>query len=630
MLIYKSTKDKFLNSVFNDTISDEIYKNYLKKIGHTTQSEIKSWNNSMQFMYKVLETNEIPDNCGIAIEFKIPFTNKRIDFLISGVNENKSSSAIIIELKQWDTIEKVEGKDGIVKTFLGKGLNETTHPSYQVWSYYNLLKDFNENVQSENIQLHPCVYLHNLDLNKNKDLIDNIYSYYISKAPVYTKGDIYKLRDFIKKFIKYGDNKNILYKLDSGKIKPSKFLQDSLTNLLKGNQEFTLIDDQKIAYEEIFLKAQKSKIDNKKRVIIVRGGPGTGKSVIAINLLVNLINKSLVTFYVSKNSAPRNVYSTILKKSFTKNHIDNLFKGSGWFYNLNKNLFDVLIVDEAHRLNEKSGFLKNLGENQIKEIIYASRCSVFFIDENQKVDLHDIGNESEIRKYAELYKSQIINFELKSQFRCGGSDGYISWIDDLLQIKETANYNYFDKIYDIKIFDNPNNLKKAIFEKNKINNKARLLAGYCWDWAKENRNKTTVPDIAIPEFNFSMSWNLGNTSTWAIDKESVNEIGCIHTSQGLEFDYVGVIIGDDLRYENNNIITDFTKRAKTDQSLKGIKKMYKENPKKALKIADQIIKNTYRTLLTRGQKGCYIYCTDKNLSNYFKKKLNLIKKNELM
>ena len=112
-----------------------------------------------------------------------------------------------------------------------------------------------------------------------------------------------------------------------------------------------------------------------------------------------------------------------------------------------------------------------------------------------------------------------------------------------------------------------------------------------------------------------MSWNLGNSQTWAIDQNSINAIGCIHTCQGLEFDYVGVIIGDDLRYENDQIVTDYTKRAKTNQSLKGINRM---NPITAKRVADSLIKNTYRTLMTRGMKGCYVYCTDKKLEEYFK------------
>ena len=208
--------------------------------------------------------------------------------------------------------------------------------------------------------------------------------------------------------------------------------------------------------------------------------------------------------------------------------------------------------------------------------------------------------------------------ELKSQFRCDGSDGYLAWLDNTLEIRETANYDLDDK-YDFKVFDNPNELRKAIMEKNKINNKSRLVAGYCWNWISDGKNKSDIYDIEIPEYDFGMSWNLGNSKTWAIDEASINEVGCIHTCQGLEFDYVGVIIGDDLRYENNHIVTDYKKRAKTDQSLKGINKIAKEDGyEEAEKIADTIIKNTYKTLMTRGMKGCYVYCTNKELEKYLK------------
>ncbi|MEG0240252.1 MAG: DNA/RNA helicase domain-containing protein, partial [Anaerorhabdus sp.] len=149
-----------------------------------------------------------------------------------------------------------------------------------------------------------------------------------------------------------------------------------------------------------------------------------------------------------------------------------------------------------------------------------------------------------------------------------------------------------------------------------INNKSRIVAGYCWDWNKNTRKDTGIFDITIPEHNFGMSWNLDNTQTWAIDEESVHEAGCIHTCQGLEFDYVGVIIGDDLKFEDGHIVTDFTKRAKTDQSLRGIKKLYQENPEEALRLTDSIIKNTYRTLMTRGMKGCYVYYKNGSINRY--------------
>ena len=163
-------------------------------------------------------------------------------------------------------------------------------------------------------------------------------------------------------------------------------------------------------------------------------------------------------------------------------------------------------------------------------------------------------------------------------------------------------------------------MRKAIEDKNKVNNKSRLVAGYCWNWPTGNtRNDTNFHEITIPEHNFEISWNLDGGEAFAIGENSINEAGCIHTVQGLEFDYVGVIIGDDIRYENGHILTDYTKRAKTDTSLNGIKKLANEQGQdKANIIADAIIKNTYRTLMTRGMKGCYIYCTDSQLSTYFK------------
>ncbi|MFQ9246953.1 MAG: DUF2075 domain-containing protein [Clostridium paraputrificum] len=344
-----------------------------------------------------------------------------------------------------------------------------------------------------------------------------------------------------------------------------------------------------------------------------------------MNLLVKLNSAGYVTQYVSKNSAPREVYQVKLKGNYTQKYIGSLFKGSGCFIDSQKDEIDVLLVDEAHRLNEKSGIFKNKGENQIKEIINSAKLSVFFIDEEQRVTLSDIGYIDEIRRLAKEAGANVIEDELTAQFRCNGSDGYLNWIDDVLELKNTANFDGFDFDYEIEVVDNPSEMREKILEKNKVNNKARLLAGYCWDWiSKGNYNNY---DIVFPEYNFKMKWNLTSKEPWAIGKNSVNEIGCIHTCQGLEFDYVGVIIGEDLRYENNRVISDFSKRAKTDQSLKGIKKLYKNDKEKALEKADEIIKNTYRVLMTRGMKGCYIYCVDKELQKYIKDRINNMTKN---
>lgn len=620
MIVYEATKQEFMEHVERDEIAVKIYESYKDKIGRTAENEINSWNNSMNYMYKVLNTPIIPKESGIAIEYKIPASSRRIDFMLSGLDEADRNAVIIIELKQWDKVEAITDKDGVIKTpYTGRQL--TAHPSYQAWSYAQLISEYNESVQNEGVCLYPCAYLHNYFTKENDPLTHEVYMNYIEKAPVYSKGDVFKLREFITKYIRKPDHKKTLYIIENGKIRPSKSLQDSLVRMLDGNQEFIMIDDQKVVFETALEMARNSYRYGKKQVLIVEGGPGTGKSVLAINLLVKLTSEDMVCQYVTKNSAPREVYSQKLQSNYSKTYIDNLFKGSGVFYESEKSEFDVLIVDEAHRLGEKSGLFKNKGENQTKEIINASKFSVFFIDEYQKISTSDFGSKCDIIKFALSNKVQVVEMKLESQFRCNGSDGYLSWLDDVLEIGNTANFDGFEFDYDFRIVDDPNYLRELIVEKNKINNKARLVAGYCWDWITDGKTDSNIFDISIEKHNFNMSWNLSNT-TWAIDRDSVNQVGCIHTSQGLEFDYVGVIIGNDMRYEGERIITDFTKRAKTDKSLNGIKKMYKENKDDALKVADQIIKNTYRTLMSRGQKGCYVHCVDERLRDYLKERLN--------
>lgn len=620
MLVYEGLKSDFLLSVENDTIATEIENTILEKMGrHTGKSEFESWMNSMEYMYKVLNDNMIPENAGVAIEYNIPQTAKRVDFMISGYDDKNKPGMVIIELKQWQKLEKVDDT-ALVNTFTGHANRNVVHPSYQAWSYAQLISDYNTNVQDENIDLKPCSYLHNYVRKDNDPIDDSQYNAFTFAAPAFTRGQVFDLRAFIKKTVKYGDDKEILYLVDRGKIKPSKSLQNAIASMIKGNPEFIMIDEQRVVYEEVIQLSEQCQKDKKKRTIICEGGPGTGKSVIAIQLLSELTQRNQFVQYVSKNSAPRNVYSFKLKKSKLISGVDNMFKSSGSFTEVGDNVINTLLVDEAHRLNAKSGMFYNKGENQIKEIIHSSLCSVFFIDESQRVTMKDIGSTDEIRKWAKEEGSEVYEMKLVSQFRCNGSNGYLAWIDDVLQIRETANFNLEGLDFDIKVFDSPQEVYDAIVEKNNINKKSRLLAGYCWEWPTKHRNDTNYHDIKIGDFE--ISWNLNNGKEYAIDENSIHEAGCIHTTQGLEFDYVGVIIGDDIRYENGKIITDFTKRASTDQSIKGLKKLYKENKEEALNRADEIIKNTYRTLMTRGMKGCYVYCTDENLRNYMKNRID--------
>ena len=619
MIIYSALKREFVNDVKDDLLVKKLYEKYQEKIGQTSMNEIRSWNNSLVQMRNVVDDSSIPDDSGIAIEFNIPYTSKRVDFIISGKSEDNKDTAIIVELKQWDKIEPVSDKDGVVKTYLGGGVRETTHPSYQAYTYAKMIEDYNKIVQDENIELNPCAYLHNYIKVENDPIECKIYRFYVDKSPVFASGEGSILRSFISKHIKFGDNKETLFKIDNGRLRPSKSLQDCLVSMLNGNQEFLMIDEQKLVYEKALEMGRKSYRDGRKRVLIVEGGPGTGKSVLAINLLVKMTAKDAVCAYVTKNAAPRKVYSKKLKGNFRQAVISELFKGSGNFYNAQSNTFDVILCDEAHRLNRKSGMFKNKGENQIKEIINASKFSVFFIDEHQRIHVDDAGSIAEINKFAHLFNAEVVKMDLQSQFRCNGSDGFLAWVDNTLQIRKTANFDGFEN-YDFEIIDDPIKLSELIKEKNKVNNKSRIVAGYCWDWIEDGKNDSSVTDINIG--NYHASWNLGNTETWAIDPNSVDQVGCIHTSQGLEFDYVGVIIGNDIGVtDDGRVYTNWHMRAKTDASVKGLKSMEKVNKEKADEIGDEIVRNTYRTLMTRGQKGCYVYCVDKKFADYLRKSL---------
>ncbi len=613
MIVYHATKRQFLEDVFEDTIADNIDAAFFAHLGrHTSPNEKRSWKNSMQYMYRVLDTTLLPDNVGIAVEYQIPLTSKRIDFIVGGDDEYGRGNIVIIELKQWEK-SRFADKPDLVVTRFEHGEAETSHPSYQAWSYAYMLENYNSTIQERDIHLNPCAYLHNYQ--PDNVITDKRFDKYYSKAPLFLKNDARKLRGFISKHIKRGAKDDLMWLIENGEIRPSKQLADSLVSMIRGNQEFVMIDEQKVVYENALDLARKAQ-NGPKRVLIVQGGPGTGKSVLAIQLVSELTKEGIACQYVSKNAAPRDVYCTKLTGSFRPSFIKNLFVGSGSYIDTLPNTLGALVADEAHRLVEKSGLYANKGDNQIREIINAAKFVVFFIDDHQRVHVRDIGSSKAISKIAEESGAKVSIMKLESQFRCNGSDGYLAWIDNALQINETANINLSAVDYDFHIFDDPNELFAAIEKKNAINNKSRVVAGYCWKWNKQDMD---IPDIVIPEFNFAKKWNLASDGTmWILGEHSVNQIGCIHTCQGLEMDYVGVILGPDILFRNGSVVTDVSVHPASDAAVRGLKSGISSGDIKSSQVADEIIKNTYRTLMTRGMKGCYVYCCDKALSEYLK------------
>jgi uncharacterized protein len=615
MIIYNETSSNFLNHIYENKIGYVLKKNVLAKMNKVVSgSELRSWENSLPQMAKVLRDADLKEDTHVLLEYKLPSSEKRIDFLVAGEDEQGTKNAIIIEMKQWQKAKVSEG-DGIVRTFLGGRERETVHPAYQASSYKRYLQNFNESLYSDStsIQLHSCAYLHNYIMASfGEPLLDKRYSSYLMESPVYFQFSDRDLARNIRKLVSKGNGREIAETIENGKIRPSKKLVETVGSLIEGNEEFVLLDEQKVAYEKVVSKYNHFKAQtDQKHVIIIKGGPGTGKSVIGLNLMSYMLKSKAYVEYITPNQAFREVLRKKLIGSSGHVEVRDLFKGSASYVHAPKNYFDVLICDEAHRLKEQGHMKKKIeGENQVTQIIRSSRISVFFVDDLQKISKKDIGSVKEVEKEAARFGADIHTVELESQYRCSGSGNYISWLDSILNNDQESFKLEGD--FDFRLVSSPQELKEEIVDKLG----GRLLAGYAWDWTKTIVDGKLPNDVVIEEHNFALPWNDPNRIDWAIHPECANQIGCIHTVQGLEMDYVGVIIGKDLGYdeETNNLIV---KRDEfKDKGAKPAK------PKKGqIDPLVELVRNTYKTLMTRGMKGCYVYCCDKGLEGFIRERM---------
>lgn len=613
MILYENSIGTFIEDANYNRISDillgKLRENHLSG---GTPSEINSWVYSLQFMKNVVSNPQIPKDCRCAIEYNIPQTSKRIDFMIYGQNENQEDHLIIVELKQWAKVSKVD--DSFKHSILSdlRSHEPTPHPSYQAYSYKSLILNYCDKVNLPENCINPCAYLHNMNEEYRPILEDSIYSDWTSEAPCFLKDDFEKISNFITKYIKAkSSDSKLLYEIDGNKARPTKNLQDSLDSMLCGNEEFKMIDEQVVAFDFIMRAIERAQEDNRKHVIVISGGPGTGKSVLAINVLVECIRKlKLNASYITKNSAPRNCYTELLTSGNAKKELDLklAIKSPHSLPFIPLNRLDVGIFDEAHRMQKKPYMYK--GEDMLSDAIYASKVSVFFVDDNQRITVNDIYDADSIYQTAKRYDAVFETekpFELSSQFRCNGSDGYLSFLNNLLGIQSSANPTLEGINYDFRVFDNPQALKDALKEADNGKNKSRMCAGYCYDW--NVKHKRGDWDIIID--SFKAKWNLPNDDSFAVNPNSFDEIGCIHTVQGMEFDYVGVFIGKDLIYSNGKVTTNQYAISKDDKTS-GIRSCRDKE------LASKLIRNTYRVLLSRGQKGCFVYCEDKALREYFR------------
>lgn len=623
MRLYSGTAQEFVDDTIHNRIADKLQSAYEEYYGcGVGRSEVSAWRNSLQFAKNLIEINNLLDTM-VILEYELPYTSERIDCILLGTGSDFSENVVVIELKQWSSVEDCDIENNVI-TFVGGAKRMVPHPALQVRGYHYLLKDF---IQVFNdalpMNLSSCVYCHNYSRQKNDILLSSHFEAIFKNFPVFTKEDFQSLGEYLKVRLAKGKGLNLFNRFISSSICPSKRLVDHAREMINGQKAFTLIDDQIAANNAILDRAKKCAKLKTKSVIIVKGGPGTGKSVIALNAVAELLGKGFSVFHATGSAA----FTTTLRK-IVGTRAANLFKYFNSFRNFTQNEIDVLVCDEAHRVRETSNGRFTRREHrslrpQIEELIVAAKLSIFFVDEDQIVRPDEVGSTSLIKETAKrmgINDSETFEFELRTQFRCSGSDGYLNWVDNTLGIRHTANVILTNnEKMEFKIFNSPQKLYKAIKEKNSENpNSARLVAGFCWPWSNPNSDGTLKSDVVIGEFQmpwegkpgYRLAADIPPAPLWAYDPKGVNQIGCIYTIQGFEFDYVGVIFARDLLYDPARKKWIGESRSSCD-------------PKFSFNKTDfpKYVKNVYRTLLTRGMKGCYVYFLDKNTESYFRSRI---------
>ena len=617
MRLYSGTSQQFIQRTTQNQIAEvlrESFRTYLRY--DAPESEVRAWNNSLRAMKDVVQDAKLLDH-GILIEYQLPMTSKRLDFMICGEDETETQNAVIVELKQWEKCKESEQKSCVV-TWLNSANRELLHPSIQAGQYAQYLRDSHTafyEVQPP-ISLSACAYLHNYITGKRDALRSPKFTPVLQQYPSFTSENFEDLKDFLQARLSRGKGEPILRKVEQSKYKPSKQLLDHIGNVIKGLPDYILLDEQLIAYDAVCSAAEKALKGKHKQVVLVRGGPGTGKSVIALNLMGKLSGDGFNTHYVTGSRA----FTATLREILGSRSSYQVKNFSSYMTAESKSV-DVLICDEAHRMWEKSknrfvSKSKQSGKLQIEELLETARVVVFFIDDRQVVRPEEIGSSEYVINAAKKLGWQTKDYKLTAQFRCMGSDAFINRVTNTLGVEETPEVVWqLDQAFEFKIVGSPQELEKMIQEKIKAGNKARLVAGFCWSWSDPEEDGNLVNDVVID--GYSRAWNakpdkgklaahIPPANVWAYDSRGAGQIGCIYTAQGFEFDYVAVIVGRDLVYRDGQGWV-----GNVEESYDGVVKRSKD------KFVD-LVKNTYRVLLTRGIKGCYVHFLDKETEDFFR------------
>jgi len=622
MQLYSGSSGQFIEDAVQNRIAGKLKTAFLEQFRYSpSEGEVRSWHNSLTKIKDVFQRADLGDH-GVILEYQLPLTSKRLDCLITGKDSARSDNAVIVELKQWDRCDPSDGANEVL-TWVGGSNRSVLHPSVQVGQYAMYMRDGHTAFHDDSapVKLAACSYLHNYQFIDRDVLKSPKFRASVIENPLFSADDVDPLCKFLAERLGRGDGMTVLSRIQNSKFKASKKLLEHVSRVIKSEPAYHLLDEQLVVYDEVFAAARRSTSAKGKTVLLVRGGPGTGKSVIAMNLLGDLAREGFNAHYATGSKA----FTETLRK-IVGTRAGQQFKYFNSYAQADADDIDVLVLDESHRIratsvNRFTPASARSGLPQIEEIIRAARVSVFFIDDFQGIKPDEVGSSELIRSTAAKLGCDLKEFELEAQFRCSGSDAFVNWIDNTLDIRKTANILWKpNEAFDFKIFDSAQELDDAIRAKVADGISARMTAGFCWPWSNAKNDGKLADDVVIGDF--VRPWNAKPDATrlapgipraplWAYEPGGIDQIGCIYTAQGFEFDYVGVIFGKDLIYDPAKASWTGIPGNSADTMVRRGKDRFAD-----------LVKRTYRVLLSRGMKGCYVHFMDENTKNFFMSRID--------
>lgn len=617
MRLYAGISPDFVRDSTHNQIADKLKVAFRSQFRYDPpSSEVRAWQQSLRALAQVFTEADLNDH-GVILEYQLPLTSKRLDCMITGHDQDNRDSAVIVELKQWDRSEDTDG-EGLVRTFVGGAQRDVLHPSMQANQYRRYLADMHEAFyEAEPVQLAACAYLHNYVSISNDPIKSAKFDDVRGITPLFDADGVDDLVTFLVRKLRHGDGMPVLARVEQSRFRPSKRLLDHVSGVIKCEPRFVLLDEQQVVFSRILASVRNGIGQRKKSGFIIKGGPGTGKSVLAINLMSELSREGFNAQYATGSRA----FTKTLQKIVGR-RAGQQFRYFNQYGSADPSSVDALICDESHRIRSSSNHRftrkdKKSSKTQIQELIDASKTGVFFIDDRQVVRPGEVGATDLIRDYASRNGCSIEEHTLEAQFRCAGSSAFVNWINNTLGIEETATplWDQRNETFEFQIVGSPEELEARIRSRSESGESARLVAGFCWPWSTELRpDGSLFNDVVIDDF--MRPWNARSEATglkagippeilWAYDPRGINQVGCVYTAQGFEFDYVGVIWGPDLVY-------DLDRGAWRGQKEKSCDSVVKKSGDRF----SELVKNTYRVLLSRGLKGCFVHFMDKDTERF--------------